>query len=106
VSRAETAHQLHRAEDLADTHEGYAPFNVKTAFFGKLRCTRSRKKERTSYIEYRRPYKGSILEPESHIGDIQKLQGLDIRGFLVNAQNKTHGPKGNPRNRPNVVDEG
>jgi hypothetical protein len=62
--------------------------------------------KRRMNIVYRRPYKGSILEPGSHIGDVRKLQGLDIREFLANAQNKTQDPKGSPRSAPNVLDEG
>ncbi|KAJ3615618.1 hypothetical protein MTP99_007029, partial [Tenebrio molitor] len=52
-------------------------------------------------IIYRRPYKGSILEPGSHIGDIQKLQGRNIREFPASTQNKTQCPEGSPRYGPN-----
>jgi hypothetical protein len=48
----------------------------------------SLQKRRVNII-YRRPYKGSILESGSHIGDIQKLQGRNIRDFLASTQNKT-----------------
>jgi hypothetical protein len=58
----------------------------------------SPQKRRVNII-YRRPYKGS------DIGDIQKLQGRDIREFPTSTQNKTQCPEGRPRNGPNVFAE-
>ncbi|KAH0819337.1 hypothetical protein GEV33_003454 [Tenebrio molitor] len=65
----------------------------------------SLQKRRVNII-YRRPYKRSILEPGAHIGDIQNLQGSDIREFPASTQNKTEGPKGSSLNGPNVLAEG
>jgi hypothetical protein len=59
----------------------------------------SLQKRRVNII-YRRPYKGSILEPGCHIGDIQMLQGRDIREFPASTQNKTQCPEGSPRYGP------
>jgi hypothetical protein len=65
----------------------------------------SLQKRRVNII-YRRRYKGSILEPGCHIGDIQMLQGRDIREFPASTQNKTQCPEGSPRYGPNVFAEG
>jgi hypothetical protein len=65
----------------------------------------SLQKRRVNII-YRRLYKRSILEPGSHIGDIQNLQGSDIRELPASTQNKTEGPKGSSFNGPNVLAEG
>ncbi|KAJ3617975.1 hypothetical protein MTP99_006013 [Tenebrio molitor] len=68
----------------------------------------SLQKRRVNII-YRRPYKGSILEPGSHIGDrLQKLQGRDIRGIPCQhaKQNPVPVPEGTPRKGPNVFAEG
>ncbi|KAJ3629771.1 hypothetical protein MTP99_014140 [Tenebrio molitor] len=62
----------------------------------------SLQKRRVNII-YRRPYKGGILEPGCHIGDIQKLQGRDFREFPASTQNKTQCPEGSPRYGPNVL---